>query len=347
MTTLLDLATKKAFVYGYIPPNPNEFFNWCNIQASFGNPISANNLGLMYWLGLGTKQDNVAAVKYFNKSIESGAIEAVKASSYNLAIMMIFKDIQGPMETVIKLLYKSANLGLPDAMYELGYMYTNINKNISAKWIEKAAGFNNYDANYEMAVFSYYEKKYMESFKYLMNIITLQHEYYSIDRYNETFKPACETLKTLYYDTNNNYQSDMLQQLLKHYDNKVPNIDNVLKYILETNYETIINKHILEKQELEKQKKILKLENYVCANSIDPSCIETNNKINTRGNKKKSNKIVVIKQDQCYNIKMTGTKAEFYENSTLFTECEDTTIIPVTRKRKKTEIFSFSGNKRR
>ena len=79
------------------------------------------NLGSMYCIGKGVKQDHVEAVKWYRKSAEAGSAKA----QYNLGIM--YRDGEGVKQDHVEAAKwfrksgKSAEVGDADAQYSLGH----------------------------------------------------------------------------------------------------------------------------------------------------------------------------------------------------------------------------------
>ena len=63
--------------------NNNKSFNDTLLRAESGNPVAQYNLGLMYSMGVGVKQNYQEALNWFLKAANQG----VPAAQYNLGLM--------------------------------------------------------------------------------------------------------------------------------------------------------------------------------------------------------------------------------------------------------------------
>ena len=118
------------------------------------------DLGDMYYHGLGVKQNYSAAFGWFSKAADEGN----SAAMYNLGCM--YYNGMGVAEedrrTAIEWYKKAAEKGNSDAMYELGRIYYYgegvggiSNYRAATAWYEKAAEKGHRDAMYELALMYY------------------------------------------------------------------------------------------------------------------------------------------------------------------------------------------------
>ena len=100
-------------------PEPGRFSDY-KAKAEKGNPEAQTLLGLCYHQGLGVKQDDVEAVKWFRKAARQGLAPA----QYNLGIS--YRDglgIEKDTAEAVKWFGKAADQGEPHAQCRLGFIY--------------------------------------------------------------------------------------------------------------------------------------------------------------------------------------------------------------------------------
>lgn len=118
----LDLGY--MFLYGTngATVNYQQAFHYYNLAAESKNPIALNNLGSLYFNGIGTNVDYAKAIDYFRKAAEYGSDDA----AVNLAVIFLSsnKKINSPeiYREIRDLLEKSATKN-DIAKYLLGYSY--------------------------------------------------------------------------------------------------------------------------------------------------------------------------------------------------------------------------------
>lgn len=95
-------------------------FTYYNMAASQGDNIAINNLGSLYFSGIGTERNLTKAAQLFEKAAKLGNTEA----SINLAFIYLTKNssLNNPREA-IQLLKSASEQGNPTAKYMLGYAY--------------------------------------------------------------------------------------------------------------------------------------------------------------------------------------------------------------------------------
>ena len=115
-------------------------------------PAAQYNLGTMYCIGKGVKQNHVEAVKWYRKSAEAG----YAAAQFSLGNM--YDDGKGVTQDhvkAVKWFRKSAEAGFAMAQYNLGCMYDTGNgveqDHVEAvKWYRKSAEAGNADAQFNL-----------------------------------------------------------------------------------------------------------------------------------------------------------------------------------------------------
>ena len=122
--------------------------------AEQGDPAGQYNLGQMYREGLGVRQDDVEAAKWYRKAAEQG----VASAENNLAIMYLKGKgvLQDKLEAA-KWFRKAAEQGHPEAQFMLGQMYyfgDGLGQEYqNAKvWFEKAAAQGDPRAEFNLGV---------------------------------------------------------------------------------------------------------------------------------------------------------------------------------------------------
>ncbi len=100
--------------------NYRKTFEYYSLAAESGNDIAINNLGSLYYSGIGVKKDVEHAAELFSKASNAGNIDA----TINLAV--IFLSEQGVLhnpQSASLLLKDAAEKSSPVAKYLLGYLY--------------------------------------------------------------------------------------------------------------------------------------------------------------------------------------------------------------------------------
>ena len=100
--------------------NYRKTFEYYSLAAESGNDIAINNLGSLYYSGVGIKKDVEQAAELFSKASNAGNIDA----TINLAV--IFLSEQGVLhnpQSASLLLKDAAEKNSPVAKYLLGYLY--------------------------------------------------------------------------------------------------------------------------------------------------------------------------------------------------------------------------------
>lgn len=95
-------------------------FTYYNMAAAQGDNVAINNLGSLYFSGIGTEKNFTKAAQLFDKAAKLGNTEA----AVNLAFIYLTKNssLNNPREA-IQLLKSAAEAGNPTAKFMLGYAY--------------------------------------------------------------------------------------------------------------------------------------------------------------------------------------------------------------------------------
>lgn len=151
-----QLVLGYMYLYGEsgVPVDYKKAFNYYSMAAAQNDNIAINNLGSLYFSGIGTKKDVLKAATLFDKAAKLGNIEA----SVNLAFIYISsKNSLKNGQEAIRLFKQAAEAGNPTAKFMLGYAYYKgymIKKDLpkAVSLIREAANANYDDAQYVLAV---------------------------------------------------------------------------------------------------------------------------------------------------------------------------------------------------
>ena len=96
-------------------------FEYYNMAAQQNNPIALNNVGSLYFNGIGTEKNRVTAIKYFTESAKLGNDNAAT----NLAFIYLTKNKNDAdlNKQAIRLFQQAAKSGNKLAEFMLGYAY--------------------------------------------------------------------------------------------------------------------------------------------------------------------------------------------------------------------------------
>ncbi len=110
-----------SFLYGVnnVEQNYAEAFKYYNMAAAQQNHIGMNNLGSMYYSGLGTKRDINKAVQLFKMASKAGNIEA----STNLGFVLISSSLEKNKQNAMPYFEIAAQGGDVISKFMLGYSY--------------------------------------------------------------------------------------------------------------------------------------------------------------------------------------------------------------------------------
>lgn len=155
----VDACLTLGYVYLYgengLEQDDDKAFKYYTLAADKEDKVALNNLGSLYYSGIGTKKDIVKAVKLFEKAASLGNNEA----AVNLAFIYLTSssDANSSVRSkVVKLFNQAAEGGNITAQYMMGMIYYNgygISKNDDKafQFLKKAA--SQYDeAQYQIAL---------------------------------------------------------------------------------------------------------------------------------------------------------------------------------------------------
>ena len=121
-------------------------------KANTGNAEAQFNLGTIYDLGLGVKQDPVKAATWYRKAAEQGYAHA---QSTLAALYFGGEGVPQDYAQAAEWYRKAAEQGLAEAQYNLGQIYAfgrsvPQDYELAIKWYRKAADQGNVDAQYNL-----------------------------------------------------------------------------------------------------------------------------------------------------------------------------------------------------
>lgn len=117
-----QIAIGYAYLYGneFVKPDDKKAFKYYALAAAQNDDIALNNLGSLYYSGIGVKRDTLKAAQLFEKSAKYGNPEAAT----NLAFMYLTgHGIQQDKEAAIDMFKQAAAAKNPAAIFMLGYAY--------------------------------------------------------------------------------------------------------------------------------------------------------------------------------------------------------------------------------
>ena len=142
------------YLYGQngVETNYEKAFHFYQIAAKQNNIIALNNLGSLYFNGIGTSVDYNKAAELFKKAAELGSDDA----AVNLAFIYLSSEQEDLIEPAIALFEQAANAGNNTAKFMLGYAYytgVGIEQNFyeAVRLIRDAANANFDEAQYMLA----------------------------------------------------------------------------------------------------------------------------------------------------------------------------------------------------
>ena len=147
---LMNLGYMHLYGQNDLPIDYKKAFEYYNLAAQSGNDVALNNLGSLYYGGVGVAQNIYKAADLFAQASDKGNLEA----SLNLAIIHLTH--QGGLKNekaALTLIKRAAEKDYPAAQYMLGYAYlygigVPQNKKKAVENIRTAA-----DAGYDEAQF--------------------------------------------------------------------------------------------------------------------------------------------------------------------------------------------------
>ena len=117
-----QLALGYMYLYGEdgVAPDYEQAFKFYEMAANQNNQIALNNLGSLYFNGIGTKRDYLKAAQLFELAAKNGSSDA----AVNLAfIYLSSEDNQNAHNEAIKLFAQAAQSENETAKFMLGYAY--------------------------------------------------------------------------------------------------------------------------------------------------------------------------------------------------------------------------------
>lgn len=143
----IEDQTNLAYMYLYgangVTPDYVKAFKYYEMAAKLDDPVALNNLGSLYFSGIGTKKDNNAALVCFQKASDLGNDNA----SLNLAFIYLTGGTKDRIRNkkAVELFEKAKKSGNKIAEFMLGYAYykgfvVDANYAEAYKLIKSAAG---------------------------------------------------------------------------------------------------------------------------------------------------------------------------------------------------------------
>lgn len=116
-----QLSLGYMYLYGTdgVESDYQKSFKYYEMAANQNDKIALNNLGSLYFSGIGTERDYFKAAQMFAKAAELGSDDA----AVNLAFIYLSSDNQENMTSAVKLFEQAANAGNNTARFMLGYAY--------------------------------------------------------------------------------------------------------------------------------------------------------------------------------------------------------------------------------
>ena len=132
----------------------SEALKWYEKAAEAGSNDAMNNIGMMYNYGRGVKQDYKNAMDWYNKAADNGNNDAI----YNIGVLYEFgRGVTQDYKKAMKWYEKAAEAGNASAMFRIGKLYNNgngieQNYTIAMQWYERAVNAGNTDAMFNIGV---------------------------------------------------------------------------------------------------------------------------------------------------------------------------------------------------
>lgn len=140
----VDSALSLGYIYLYgtddIEADYQKAFHFYELAANQNNPIALNNLGSLYFSGIGTEVDYQKASELFLKAAQNGNADA----AVNLAFIYLSSGKKKYFEPAVDLFEQAAQEGNQTAKFMLGYAYykgfvVDVNLRQATKLIKEAA----------------------------------------------------------------------------------------------------------------------------------------------------------------------------------------------------------------
>ena len=153
---------------------------WFEKGAEMGCASSMNNLGFLYYQGLGVKKNLDVALKWLLKSAELGHVNAMQLYAGIYLSEGYPEKIRDEMYAANLEEYReTAAAGDPVAMYNIGYMYDNWlgglreNERTAMEWFEKAANLGDTHAMCQLGLKYWVESDYETSMEWYLRAAEL------------------------------------------------------------------------------------------------------------------------------------------------------------------------------
>lgn len=117
-----QLSLGYIFLYGEgdIKPDYNKAFHYYEMAAAQNDNVAINNLGSLYYSGIGTPANVAKAMEMFDKAAKLGNVEA----AVNLAFLyMTDNPLSKDSKRAMELFQTAANANNPTAQFMLGYAH--------------------------------------------------------------------------------------------------------------------------------------------------------------------------------------------------------------------------------
>ena len=160
---ILDLGYRHLYGVNGVKIDYKQAFYYYNLASEKNNPVALNNMGSLYFNGIGVEADYDKAIDYFKKAIKQGSSDA----ALNLAVIYLGSNTkhkkQEDLEYSFDLLNQAAKSSNIYAQYLLGYAHyigfiVDQNYQKAFSYIKKAAD-NQYDEAQFMLAHFYIEGK--------------------------------------------------------------------------------------------------------------------------------------------------------------------------------------------
>lgn len=117
---MISLGYMNLYGLNGVPVNYKKAFEYYSRAAQSGDDVAINNLGSLYYSGVGVRKNISKAAELFSEASNRGNVEA----SLNLAVIYLSQnDGLGNKEAAVSLLKKTVKENNPVGKYLLGYAY--------------------------------------------------------------------------------------------------------------------------------------------------------------------------------------------------------------------------------
>ena len=154
----LEAQLSLGYIYLYgegdIKPDYSKAFHYYELAAAQNDNVAINNLGSLYYSGIGTQANVGKAMEMFDKAAKLGNVEA----AVNLAFLYMTENpIQQDSKRAIELFQTAAEKDNPTAQFMLGYAYLHgylvkQDYNKAFELLQKSAAAQYDEAEYQTAL---------------------------------------------------------------------------------------------------------------------------------------------------------------------------------------------------